>query len=138
MTIGAGPVGTEVEIAWSAPEDLEIADHTALGASDGFDGPADGMTPLLFLDGTVRSVLDETPGEVVWSWSTIAGDSCSPPDNHALRPTFAWDFDGDGAPDAFGPSVPFEADAAGDYDVTLQVEDGLGGVQTLTTTVTVA
>lgn len=138
MTIGVGPLGADVEIPWTAPEDLAIADHTVLGAPDGFDGPAAGTTPLLFLDGTVRSVVDDTPGEVVWSWSTIAGDSCSPPDNHALRPTFAWDLDGDGEPDAFGSSVPFVAEASGSYEVTVEVDDGLGGLQSLTTTVTVA
>lgn len=138
MTIAVGPIGSGVEIAWTAPEDLPIADHTVLGDPDGFDGPAASTTPLLFLDGTVRSVVDDTPGEVVWSWSTIAGDSCSPPDSHALRPTFAWDLDGDGEPDAFGASVPFVAEASGSYEVTLEVDDGLGGLQSLTTTVTVA
>ena len=138
MTIGVAPVGAEVAITWTAPDDVDIDEHRTLGDPAGFDGAVDGLTPLLFLDGTVRDVFDDTDGEVVWSWSTIAGDSCSPPANHQLAPTFAWDLDGDGEPDAFGPSVPFLADASGTYDVSLQVDDGLGEVQTVRTTVTVA
>ncbi|MEZ5252101.1 MAG: DUF1559 domain-containing protein [Ilumatobacteraceae bacterium] len=138
MTIGVAPVGADVSIPWTAPVDVDVDAHRALGDPAGFDGAVDGLTPLLFLDGTVRNVFDDTDGEVVWSWSTIAGDSCSPPTNHEMAPTYAWDLDDDGEPDAFGPSVPFVAEASGTYEVSVQVDDGLGEVQTVRTTVTVA
>nr|MBX2865314.1 PKD domain-containing protein [Leptolyngbyaceae cyanobacterium MAG.088] len=50
---------------------------------------------------------------------------------------YGWDFNNDGKVDAFGRQVTHQFNQAGTYDVTLQVLDNQGAVQTLTKTITV-
>jgi hypothetical protein len=138
MTIGAGPVGSEVSIAWTAPDDVDTTDHSSLGDPAGFDGPGDLVTPLLFLDGTVHTFTDDTAPETVRSWSSIAGDTCSPPASLDLQVNAGWDFDDDGTVDAWGDAVTFPAADAGEHTVALTIDDGLGGVHVVRTTVTVS
>lgn len=137
MTMAVGPVGNDVSIAWTSPTDIDPAVHPSFGDVAGFDGPGDGVTPMLFLDGTVHSLLDDTATDVVASWSTIAGDSCSPPSGHRLSTSAGWDFDDDGEIDAYGNTVAFPTDDEGEHTVQLAVDDGFGGLHTVRTTVVV-
>lgn len=137
-TLGAGPVGAQVSIPWSSPGDIDTFEHPTLGDPAGFDGPGDLVTPLVFLDGAVHTYDDTLPQETVLSWSSIAGDTCSPPASLDVDLISAWDFDGDGTPDAFGPEVTFPGTDAGEYPVQLTVDDGFGGTHTVVTTVTVS
>ncbi|MFN8053684.1 MAG: PKD domain-containing protein, partial [Acidimicrobiales bacterium] len=91
-----------------------------------------------FLDGSVHTYDDSLPEETVLSWSSIAGDTCSPPGSLDVDLISAWDFDGDGTPDAYGPEVTFPGTDAGEYPVQLTVDDGFGGTHTVRTTVTVS
>lgn len=138
MTIAVGPVGADVAIPWTAPGDIDTTEHPLLGDPTGFDGPADLVTPLLFLDGTVLTYPDDLDEGSLLSWSTIAGDSCNPPASLDVDLNAAWDFDADGTPDAYGLSVDFPIDEPGEHPVDLTIDDGLGGIHTLSATVTVA
>lgn len=138
MTIVAGPVGADVSIPWSAPGDVDTNDHDALGDPAGFTGPGGVVTPLLFLDGTVRTYTNDLDEGTLRDWSTIAGDACSPPSSLDLDLYAGWDFDADGEADAYGMSIPFPTDEPGDYEVELTVDDGLGGLHSISTTVTVS
>ncbi len=137
MTSAVGPVGASASIPWSAPQDIAEADHPRLGDAKGFDGPGTSVTPMLFLDGTVQPLLDATDPQSVRSWTTIAGDACAPPNQHALRLSSAWDLDGDGTYEAAGPNASYAATAKGTRNVKLRVVDGFGGVHLGTATVVV-
>ena len=92
---------------------------------------------MLFLDGAVRPLLDDTPAETVESWSSIAGGGCAPPWSLELKLQAAWDLDGDGEFETFGTSPTYTADRSGNRTVRVQVVDGFGGVHTAATRVTV-
>ncbi len=72
-TIGVGAVGREALIPWTAPQDIEIEEHPALGSPDGFDLAGQLGTPMLLLDGSVRLIPNTTDPDVVLALSTIAG-----------------------------------------------------------------
>ena len=113
MTIAVGPVGASVMIPWTSPGDVDTNEHPTLGDPSGFDGPGSFVTPLLFLDGSIHTYPDDLDEGTVLSWSTVAGDACSPPASLALRLVSGWDFDGDGEADAYGSSVEFPTDETG-------------------------
>ncbi len=138
MTIGVGPVGAEVTIPWTAPDDIDVNEHDTFGDPSGFDGPGDEVTPLLFLDGVVRTYSDDLTSDELLSWASMSGDSCSPPASLDLEINSGWDFDADGTIDAYGPTVVYPGGDAGDHEVALTVTDELGGVHVVRTTVTVS
>lgn len=138
MTIAVGPVGADVTIPWTAPDDIDVNDHDTLGDPSGFDGPGDTVTPLLFLDGVVRTYSDDLVSDDLLSWASMSGDSCSPPSSLDLEINSGWDFDADGTIDAYGPSVVYPGGDAGDHEVALTVTDEFGGVHVVRTTVTVS
>ena len=137
MTIAVGPVGSSVRLPWSAPGDIDIADHASLGSPAGFDGAGASVTPMLFLDGAVRPLLDDTPAETVESWSTIAGGGCAPPWSLELKLQPAWDLDNDGEFEALGTSPTFSAERSGTRSVRLRVVDSFGGVHVSSARLTV-
>jgi Protein of unknown function (DUF1559) len=130
MTIAVGPVGSGVKLPWSAPGDLDIVEHSTLGSPSGFDGAGALVTPMLFLDGTVRPLLDDTPAETVESWSTIAGGGCAPPWSLELKLQPAWDLDGDGEFETLSLSPVFTAENSGNRTLRVRVVDSFGGVHT--------
>ncbi len=65
---------------------------------------------------------------------TFNGNSSSDPDNDPL--TYTWNF-GDGSPPANGVNPTHTYADNGIYNVTLQVNDGQGGIATATTTATI-
>ncbi|MCB0998059.1 MAG: DUF1559 domain-containing protein [Acidimicrobiales bacterium] len=134
MTAAVGPVGAGVTIPWTAPDDVVVGDGTGLGDPDGFDAPGDVGTPLLFLDGAVRTMTDATEPSVVHSWATIAGDTCIPPEGVDMDFSVRWDLDADGKFEFAGDTAVVDA-ADGERTVRVQVVDDLGGVHIASTSV---
>lgn len=128
MTIAVGPVGRDVKLPWTAPADLEVEGTAALGAPKGFDGAGNVATPILFLDGTVRSIPDITETNSVMGWSTIAGGGCTPPTTLELALTPQWDLDGSGTFATISSAATIPAVAKGSRIVKFRVVDDLGGI----------
>lgn len=135
MTIAAGPAGDAVHLPWTAPGDIDAMSGRVFGAATGFDGPGDVGTPLLFLDGTVSTMPDDLPAEVIRSWATIASGGCSPPTGQQIQYRVDWDLDGDGTFDQAGTTADLTG-VTGPRAVTLRVTDEFGGVHTTTAEVT--
>jgi hypothetical protein len=135
MTIAAGPVGDGVHVPWTAPGDIDASVDQALGSPVGFDGVGEVGTPLLFLDGSVRTMPDDLAAEVLHSWATIASGGCSPPVGQQIQYRVEWDLDGDGTFDVSGTTAEL-TDVSSARQVTVRVTDALGGVHTTTAEVT--
>lgn len=83
MTIAVGPVGPGVDISWAEPRDITVTPDSRLGKDDGFAAPGGIGTPMLFLDGAVRTLPDNLDAKVISEWSTVAGGGCAPPDGRS-------------------------------------------------------
>jgi hypothetical protein len=77
-TISVGPVGRAARIPWTAPQDIQIEQHPTLGDPDGFDLAGQPSTPMLLIDGFVRSIPNTADPAVVLGLSTIAGGEVTP------------------------------------------------------------
>lgn len=137
MTTAVGPTGDNVAIAWSAPGDLATTDTPRLGTPDGFDGGGGVVTPMLFLDGSVHTVLDTTTADIVHSWSTLAGGGCNAPESHSADGIPSWDVTGDGSFSASGAVVTMVAPAAGTHPLAFRVIDNLGNIHVADASLTV-
>ncbi len=69
--------------------------------------------------------------------TSVVFDATSSVDPDGTLTAFAWDFDGDGQPDATGPSAVHTFDLPGTYPVTLEVTDDQDNVDRLTQDVVV-
>ncbi len=129
MTIAVGPVGSGVALPWTAPGDLDLEQvDPTVGTPSGFDGVGSILTPMLFLDGTVRLIPDTTDSDLMHSWSTIAGGGCAPPQSLEVTVQGSWDLDGDGTFETAGGNASLIAGEAGTRTLHFRVFDGLGGV----------
>jgi Protein of unknown function (DUF1559) len=137
MTIGVGPVGSQVTIPWTSPGDVAIGSHLKLGQADGFAGNGGVCTPLAFLDGKVFTYLNDLSTATVKRWSTLAGDGCDPPMLHDISLRSQWDLDGDGTFETLGATATYSASQPGEHNVTFRVIDGFGGVHATTAKVVV-
>jgi hypothetical protein len=137
MTTAVGPVGAKVAIPWTAPRDITTPASPHFGDPAGFDGPGGRVTPMLFLDGSVRSMPDDVDPEVVHSWTTIAGESCSPPTANAVQLHGSWDLDGNGQFETMGLTASLRGLSPGRHRVAFRVTEADGGTQVIHPTLTV-
>lgn len=102
-----------------------------------FDGPGTGVTPMLFLDGTVVPLLDTTEA------ASVRGRPSPPRRAHprtstTLRLAGAWDLDGDGVYETPGQTVSYRPTRARNPPWRcFPLVDSFGGVHVETTEVTV-
>lgn len=137
MTFAVGPVSREVSLAWTAPGDVQIAQHETLGSPQGFAGTGRVATPMAFLDGKVHTLLNDTDEAIVNGWSTIAGGGCDPPDSLDAGLRAAWDLDGNGSFESTGAVATLASPTAGTHAVSFRVVDRFGGVHVASTKVVV-
>jgi Protein of unknown function (DUF1559) len=126
MTIAVGPAGSAVNQPWTAPGDIDLQTGSTLGDSRGFAGIGGKATPMLFLDGSVRTIPNSTDALTVHSWSTIAGGGCSPPEGIQLNFGPSWDLDNDGTFETTGRTTSFLADKPGSRKVRFRAIDDNG------------
>ncbi len=137
MTFAVGPVGAQVSLPWTAPGDIAIANHVQFGKADGFAGAGGVATPMLFLDGAVRTLMNDSEASLLRGWSTLSGDNCHPPESLAIGLSAQWDLDGDGAFETPGSQATFRSSQVGSHDVGFRVVDRFGGVHATTAKVVV-
>jgi Protein of unknown function (DUF1559) len=137
MTFAVGPVGGQVSLPWTAPGDIAIASHLQLGKADGFAGAGGVVTPMLFLDGEVRGLLNSSEPSLIRGWATTSGDSCHPPASLDIGLSAQWDRDGDGTFETLGSKATFSSSQSGSHDVGFRVVDRFGGVHATTAKVVV-
>jgi PKD repeat protein len=130
VTFNADATGQTVTFAWPTPGDRTVA----LRVTDD-DGDFTIDTTVADIGSPPTAVANANPNPVD-EGATVAfdGSGSDDPDNDAL--TYTWDFD-DGSPPANGPNVTHTYGDNGVYNVTLQVNDGRGGIDTDTVAVTV-
>ncbi len=126
MTAAAGPVGSAVQIPWTAPVDIDPTEHPSLGDRSGFAGAGGAATPLLFLDGSVHTIPNDAGSGLLTDWATVAGGGCAPPDGLAVDLRAGWDLDGDGTYESVGRTASFVATSTGTRTVRFRVQDARG------------
>jgi hypothetical protein len=140
--VAAGPVGSSVHLPWTAPGDIEITRASQLGSRYAFAGESCAFTPLLFLDGTVRLIPDQTGSALMQVWTNVSNSStlkcvCAPPTSSDAGLKAVWDLGQNGGTDVNGLEVKFLAKKAGRYRVTVRGYDRFANEYSSSTTVEV-